>query len=341
MGTVALAGAALITLGSVLWYLLYVRRRVDREGVATAAVRQRLTESALADTAAASAAAGATDETADEPAADVLVALPERTDETTERALVGLAADVVRPTGRRVLAVRFEEVPDQTPLAGSTAQSPADRSFEARMAQLGAELGVEVVADEVVSHDTKHAIVNAAAGRGVGAILAAHEPLRLRSRLVGDPVDWVVRHAPCDVLLVDRATELDAHPERVAVAGDGGPYAPLAVSIAERVAAANDGSLSLWYPEDDTGERTLAVADYRADLAATLSVPVHTEPVRTDGGRPGRPDLLVRPGPGPRLRDALVGPPALPTPDCPAVTVYPHASRRGPLARRLLERLVF
>jgi len=331
MGTVALVGAVLIVAGSVAWYALYVRPRVRREGVATDAIRRRVGREAITDVESTMAA----------DTRELLVALTKGGHPDRERALVALAADLVREDGGRVVAVRFDEIPDQAPLTGdATAQSPADRSFEARMAGLSDDLGVEIEADEIVSHDTKHAVVNFAARRGASAIVAEHEPLRLRSRLLGDPIDWVVRHAPCDVLLVDNLGY--DRPERVVLSGDAGPYPPLAVDVAGAVAAANGGSVSLWYPADRTERHRQTMADYRSELSELLSVPVSAEPVRADGGQPSRPDLLVRRGADDRLRSALLDDrPAFPTPGCTTVTVYPHESRRPALARRLLERLTF
>ena len=333
MGTVPLLGAVAIIVGSAVWYLLYVRPRVSRDGAAADAIRRQVGRDVLSEVDA--APADGTDET--------LVALTKEVDESRERALIELAADTVRQDSGRVVVVRFEEIPDQAPLtADATVQSARDRSFEARIEALADDCGVDIEADEIVSHDTKHAIVNFAEGRGVDTILAEHEPLRLRSRVVGDPIDWMVRHAPCDVLLVDNLG-YDA-PQQVVLSGDGGPYAPLAVSVGEAVAAANDGTVSLWYPVDgartDQYEKTMA--EYEADLADLLSVPVVAEPLRTDGGDHDRPELLVRRGPDHRLRTALFDDrPTLPSPGCTTVTVYPHESRRPPLGRRLLERLVF
>ncbi|WP_253736371.1 universal stress protein [Halohasta salina] len=332
MGTVALIGAVAITVGSVIWYLLYVRPRVSREGAASDAIRRQVGEEALSDVA---APVDGTDE--------ILVALTKDVDEARERALIELAADTVRQDNGRVVVVRFEEIPDQAPLTeAATIQSATDRSFETRVEALADDCGVDIEADEIVSHDTKHAIVNLADDRGVDTIVAEHEPLRLRSRIVGDPIDWVVRHAPCDVLLVDNLG-YDA-PRRVVLSGDGGPYVPLAVSVGEAVAAANDGAISLWYPTD--GERTdqyeQTMAEYEAELGELLSVAVAAEPLRTDGGDHALPELLVRRGPDHRLRTALFDDrPTLPSPGCTTVTVYPHESRRPPLFRRLLERIVF
>jgi amino acid transporter len=329
MGLVAIAGAASITAASVLWYVAYVRPRVDREGAATDAIRREVGRRSLDEVESERAA----------PPCEVLVAFTKRVDESRERALVSLAADLVRPEDGRVLAVRFEEVPDQVPLTDEAAvQSPADRSFERRMDALATDLGVDVDADEVVSHDTKHAVVNAAGHRGVDMLVAEHEPLRLRSRLVGDPVDWVVRHAPCDVLLVDNRGYED--PQTVSLMGDGSTFAPVTVNAAEAIARAHGGDVSLWFPEGSvTDQQRQTLDDYAAELSELLSVPVRTEWLKTDGGRPARPDLLIRRGSDDRLYDALLED-RVPNPGCTTVTVYPHSRQRS-FARRLLERLSF
>jgi amino acid transporter/nucleotide-binding universal stress UspA family protein len=333
MGTVALVGAAVITVGSVGWYLFYVRPRVSREGAATDAVRRRVGRDVLAET-----------ETGiEDPSREVLVALTKNLEESRERSLVAIAADLVRSDDGRVVVVRFEEVPDQAPLTDDvTVQSSDDISFETRMKELSAELGVDVEADEIVSHDTKHAVVNFAENRGVDTVVAEHEPLRLRSRLFGDPIDWVVRHAPCDVLLVDNLG-YDA-PERIALSGDGGPYLPLAVNVTEALAAANGSGVSLWYPADrkDSHQYERTIEDYQSELSQMLSAPVRTESIRTDGGRPSTPDLVVRRGTDERLRNALLDErPVIPTPGCTTITVYPRRSGRPRFSRRLLERLTF
>jgi nucleotide-binding universal stress UspA family protein len=334
MGTVAIAGAVVITIGSVVWYLGYVRPRVRRDGVATDAIRRQVGRNALTEI----------ECDANENPHTVLVALTKPLGDERERSLVALAADVVRPHDGRVVVVRFEEIPDQAPLTESaTAQSPADISFEARIEALAAEFDVAVEADEVVSHDTKHAVVNFAEHNGIDAIVAEHEPLRLRSRLLGDPVDWVVRHAPCEVLLVDNVGY--EAPERIVLSGDGTPYDARAVSVAEALATANDGHLSLWYPDGNDGEKRKyrrTMADYQSELSGLLDVPVSAESVRTDGGQSTVPDLLVRAGADPRLRAVLLADrPFYPTPGCTTVTVYPDATQRPSTVRRLLERVLF
>ena len=333
MGTVALVGAVVIVAGSILWYALYVRPRVSREGAATDAVRRRVGRDALTDT----------ESARDDSPREVLVALTKNVDANRERSLVAAGADLVREDDGRVVVVRFDEVPDQAPLTEEmTTQTAQDVSYESRIEALSAELDVDIEADEIVSHDTKHAVVNFAKHRGVDTIIAEHEPLRLRSRLFADPVDWVVRHAPCDVLIVDNLGY--DQPSHVVLSGDGGPYTPLAVNVAEAIAATNDGDISLWYPsgQDETDEYEQTMTDYQSEISELLSVPVYAEPIRTDGGQPSRPDIVIRRGTDDRLRAILFDDhPVLPQPGCTTITVYPHKSRRTRLSRRLLERLTF
>jgi len=333
MGPIAYGGSIVIVLASGLWYAFYVRPRVNREGAATDAIRRQVGRDALTDVEA----------EIDEDTHEVLVALTKAGDEERERALVSLAGDLVRQDGGRVVAVRFQEIPDQAPLTeAATVQSSSDLSFETRMAALSADLEVDIEADEIVSHDTKHAIVNFADHREMDTIVAEHEPLRLRSRLLGDPIDWVVRHAPCDVLLVDNLGY--DRPERVVLSGESGPYAPLAVNVGEAVAAANEGELALWYPNTAgrTDQQLQTIDDYQSELSELLTVPVSAESLRADGGAQPRPDLLVRRGPDDRLRNVVFDDrPTYPSPGCTTITVYPHSSRQPPFRRRLLERLTF
>ena len=152
--------------------------------------------------------------------------------------------------------------------------------------------------------------------------------------------DWVVRHAHCDVLLVDNLGYDE--PENVVLAGEGAPYPPLAVKVAGDIAEANRGSVSLWHPGNGTDEHRRTIDDYQTELSSMLSVPVRSEAFRTDGGAPPQPDLLVRRGADHRIRNAVLDDgPTVPNPGCTTITAYPHESRRPGLGRRLLERLTF
>ncbi len=338
MGRIAIGGAAVITVASVVWYVAYARPRVDREGAATDVVRRQVGRNVLDDTASAITEPPATER---DGTYEVLVAFTRKADLEREQSLLRLAADLARPNDGRVVVVWFEEVPDQTPLdEAAEVQSPADVQFEEQTDSLAAQLDVDVDVAEIVSHDSKHAIVNFARHRGVDAIVTEHERLRLRSRLLGDPIDWVVRHAPCDVLLVDNKGY--ASPGSVELFADGGPYNPDAVAVTDAIAAENDGTVVLRYPSDGetTDQRRRTIDAYQDEVADLISGPVDTESV--GGAGPAEsPDVRVRRGADHRLRGGLFDRTQVPTGDHTEITVYAHESRQPSFLRRLFERVFF
>ncbi|WP_415378961.1 amino acid permease [Halosimplex sp. TS25] len=332
MGRIAIAGAVVITIGSAVWYFAYARPRIEREGAATDVVRRRVGDDVLTETE--DAISGETYE--------VLVALTSEVSREREAALLQMAADLVRPHDGRVVVVWFEEVPDQAPLETATeVQSPAEVQFEEQTDDLAVDLDVDVDVGEIVSHDTKHAIVNFAEHRRVDTILAEHERLRLRSRLVGDPIDWVVRHAPCDVLLVDNKGY--DRPKHVELVGDGGPFNPDQVAVAEAIASQNDSEVSIGFPETGEGpeQRERTIEEYREQLGELLSVPIRdAESTASDGGS-SSPDIRIRRGADHRLRGALFDRSSAEPAVCTEISVHPHESSQPGFLRRLLERVVF
>jgi amino acid transporter len=333
MGAVPLFGALVITVGSVGWYLYYGRPRIRREGAATDVIRSRLGKDVLTETE--DVIEGAGDETP-----EVLVALTRETEMEREHALMSMAADLVRDRHGRVVVVRFDEVPDQAPLDhAAEVQSPADVRFEEQTSALADEFDVAVEYGEIVSHDTKHAIVNYADHREVDAVVAEHERLRLRSRLLGDPIDWVVRHAHCDVLLVENRGYDD--PQHVVLEGDGGPFDPATVAVADTIAGETGGHVTLQFPmpEGQPENRRETIRAYQRELAGMLSAPVRSEELRPDGGSVEA-DLLIRTGVQSRISGgrSRYSPTAA---DCTEVTVYPRASRQPGFFRRVAERLAF
>ncbi len=211
MGTIPLAGSVLIVGGGVVWYLVYVRDRVDREGVAAGLVRDRVRERIAAPT-----------ETPDgDSEYGVLVAITEGTTEDTERRLVETAAGLARSEDVGITVVQFDRVPDQTPLDYAAADvTPADKHFEERTQRIAGAVDVPVAYGEVVSHDHRHSVVNFARNHGVAALVMERDPPGLRSFGVGNDVDWIRRHVPCSVILVDAS---EAAPDATPTVGPGEP----------------------------------------------------------------------------------------------------------------------
>ena len=340
MGRIALLGALVITVGSVAWYWLYGRPRSDREGVAVDTIR-RETGRGIVDR---------TRESLDEEAYDVLVALTEGTTEERERRLVRIAADMARKQGGRVTVVQFDEVPDQIPLDyASEVQSPADLQFEEQTSDLTEAFDVPIEYGEIVSHDTKHAIVNFADHESADAILMERKPGRLQHLIVGNPVEWILRHSPCDVVLVEDR-DFDTVSE-ITVLTDRTPYDPSKVRIADALASELGASVRLVYAVESsaTSDFKETIDDYHAELVDICSAPVTTEIVETDGSlaelisvartaeflvmsRNHRMKYIVRTSLVDRVLDAV---------DVPALGVHTHESDRPGLFGRLVERLFF
>ncbi|ELY66544.1 universal stress protein [Natrinema versiforme] len=341
MGTVALAGAAVITAGSIGWYWVYARPRIDRAGIAVDTVRRTTGRSAV----------DRTEDALESNTANVLVALTEGTGEARERQLIRIAADVARERGGGVTVIQFDEVPDQVSLGyASETQSPADLEFEEQTGELCEEFDVPITYGEIVSHDTKHAIVNFAAHEGVDALLMERQPGGLRHQFIGSPIEWVLHRAPCDVVLVEDR-DFDAVGE-VTVLTDRSPFDPSKVRIADALATELDATVRLVYAIESSASTDLrrTIEDYQDELVDLCSAPVTTEIVETDGSVEGlitvaqTAEFLVIGRDGGRLQTVLGNDLAdrlIDATESPALGVHAHDTHRPGLLGRIVERFVF
>jgi nucleotide-binding universal stress UspA family protein len=342
MGLVPLVGAiALIVLGLV-WYVLFARSRIDREGAAADVVRRSLGRDVVSRTQA---------ELDTTSGYKVLVAIPADAGPARERRLLVAATAAASGHNGSVYVVQFEEVPDQVPLDhASSVRLDIDEDFEAQTADLASEFDVEILAAEVVSHDAKHAIVNHAKRENSDLLLLERDSSLLGSSLPASELDWVVRHAPCDVLLLDGEGE-EAITD-VAVLATRGTYDPQKVSLADDVAAASGGTVHLLYDAADssTPGRRQTIEDYLDELASSCRSPVVTTVAGGDASGESidaildRMDLVVV---GPQQQPwhrRLLGwsdePPAGHR-DALVIEMHVRTDERPGLVRRLAERAFF
>lgn len=340
MGAVALIGAIIITVGSIGWYWFYAQPQTDREGVAVDTIRRETGQSVV----------NRTEASLDSGVYDVLVALTEGTIEERERRLVRIAADMAQKHDGGVTVVQFDEVPDQVPLDhASEIQSPADLQFEVQTDQVSEEFEIPIQYGEIVSHDTRHAIVNFAEHEGADAILMERHPGRLRHRFLGSPVEWILRHAPCDVVLVEDR-EFDTVSE-ITVLTDRSPYDPSKVRIADALASELGVTVRLVYAVESsaTTDFKQTIEDYHSELVELCSAPVTTEIVETDGSlrelislAQTAEFLIVSRNHKLRyeFRSSLIDR-VIDAVECPALGVHTHESERPGILGRLIERLFF
>jgi nucleotide-binding universal stress UspA family protein len=119
--------------------------------------------------------------------------------------MVATAIALAKEHGAEIEAITIVRVPRQFELEGPLPSDVADRVSasldEARL--LGEDHGVEVRTDVVRARSIGHAIVDEAKARQADLIVVGSSPRwRRQSRFFSPTVDFVLRHAPCEVLVV-------------------------------------------------------------------------------------------------------------------------------------------
>ncbi len=119
--------------------------------------------------------------------------------------MVATAIAIAKERGAEVLAFTVVRVPRRFPLEGELPADVADRVErtlqEARA--LGEDHGVEVRADVVRARSIGHAIIEEAESRNADLIVLGSAPRwRRQARFFSPTVDFVLRRAPCEVLVV-------------------------------------------------------------------------------------------------------------------------------------------
>ena len=119
--------------------------------------------------------------------------------------MVATAIALAKKDPADVLAMTVVRVPRRFPLEGDLPPDVAAR-VEASLGEaraLGEDHGVEVMTDVVRARSIGHAIVEEATAREADLIvLGSSARWRRQSRFFSPTVDFVLRHAPCEVLVV-------------------------------------------------------------------------------------------------------------------------------------------
>ena len=119
--------------------------------------------------------------------------------------MVATAIALAKEHPTEIEAITVVRVPRRFELAGELPPEVAARVEEsleeARL--LGEDHGVEVRTDVVRARSIGHAIVHEAGARNADLVLVGSSPRwRRQSRFFSPTVDFVLRHAPCEVVVV-------------------------------------------------------------------------------------------------------------------------------------------
>ncbi|ELY95094.1 amino acid permease-associated protein [Natrialba hulunbeirensis JCM 10989] len=344
MDLLPIAGSIGIVIFGYVWYKWYGESRVEREGVAKGLARRQAGRQFVRDT---------EEQLADDDQYEILI--PIRRDVTREQedALIQLAAPIVRRQGGRIRVVRFDEVPDQVPLDTAAEElTSEDAEFEERTDDLVRYLGIPVEVGEIVSHDTRHAVVNFAERTGADLVLARQKPASRLDTLFGRDTDWIMEHAPCDVVFVQHEQPIDL--DEIAIVTDRSPFNdPLKVELADAMADVLDARVRFVFTvsEDAPEELEETIEEYHAELDELCTVPVESSILRTNETiddlteelesaqlvmlstmtHRRLPDLLIEQR-SDRIAASIEG---------PVLLVHSKKTRRGSFLRPILDRVLF
>jgi len=353
IGALPFAGAAVITVVSALYYYLYARDRVDREGAARAGVRESAADLAVERT-------RELFESSERYKA--LVSLSRTTTAAAKRDMVRMASDLSRLRSESLSVVRFVEVPhrvfaDDTPTAREA--DPSEwfiddgeglSSPEEIRRTLLPDTEMDISYLEVESESTKKAIVEYASLEDFDLLFLERRREFLSSSLFGDDTAWVLKNAPCDVALVeDRGFD---GADRIAVVTQRGRYDPLKLLLADAIAEEEDATLTLMQAvgEDAPETQLQTIEEYQSELASLCTVPVDTRIIQNDNEVAGLArfsadfDLLVT-GTGRRgITGTLMGSPEdalVDSVDCTALMVQTREDRRRGVVEKIVMDYIF
>ena len=232
MGPLAWAGAGGIVGGGLVWYALYARRRVSRQGAVARLVGARKRLSRRVSMAKRSG---------------VVVPVFERTDDLDE--LLPLASTVCDRAGR-LLVLRVEEVPDQLALGDAEEADPRTAQIADAVEALERRHGLSLDFEAVVTHHADHVLYERAEEEANWVVM--EWPARSRWRwFVTDPLAWFIHHPPCNLLLFREGPRGPGEGiERfrdVLVLAEPGPHDTLVVWVADRLARRVGARLTLVY----------------------------------------------------------------------------------------------
>ncbi len=170
--------------------------------------------------------------------------LPARAPEKI-RLLLPLAADIARHHGGQVVIVSIVVVPEGQPLSEGMLETRRVRAAHDAIAELGA-IQAPVRTVITVAHDLTEGIRTAAQEQRANLILLGWQAEQSSSeRLFGPPIDSLLRHPPCDVMVVRLMG--DGQWRRILLPVRGGPHTPLACEVALALAERHEAGISVLY----------------------------------------------------------------------------------------------
>lgn len=362
LGLTYAIGAGAIILLATVWYFVYARGHMDTDSAVQQGIREDIAESAVEQT-------RALFERKDQY--KVLVAITDRTSEGARDGMLRIASDLGRIRETLINVVDFRQKPSTILGGGSETTTdrpdwlpdnpddapswfPTDGKDQYRTSggvvdedrQIGQP---EIQYRRVDSDDTKQAIVDFANYEDMDFLLLERKGEESLRGFLGGDIDWILRNAPCNVLLVEDRGFEDIN--EIAVVTTRGGYDPVKLLVADAIAEETGAQLNLIQTIDEDASETKrqTINQYHNDLISVLTVTAKSTVLETNDALAGisrfaaDSDLLVtgieRTGasgsvfgrPGEQLVERV---------DCTAIMVQPEEGRYSGLKGKLFDRLL-
>ncbi len=261
MGSTAVIAVVAATVGGTLWYFLFARARSERGSVIS---------HLWADRAKVETEQFEAEEAAPAERRPGRVLTPVFDNQPTPIRLVHLAAAFV-DEGSVLEVMRVEEVPDQTALGAMLGSDSDLEALEAEAREAAGDLHVELSFHDLLTHNAKQALFHRAEATRADWIVAPWPEPRNLAAWVRHPLAWWADAPPCDhAQFLDRGRD---PLRRILLLVQPGPYDTLLVHVADRLARATDGEITLF----SAATPPEAYRAYHEELARLCEVPVHSE----------------------------------------------------------------
>jgi amino acid transporter len=159
--------------------------------------------------------------------------------------LLAFAAPIARASRRRIVAMTVVEVPRQLPIHEGLRFKHHKEPLLKQAQEYASKHGIDLETDLVVAHHAQSGILSAAERHRADLLLMGWKGYTdTRDRIFGEVTDQVIRHAPCDLLVL----KTEASSFRTCLFPTaGGPHARLAAEFLNVLAKAFDMAISAAY----------------------------------------------------------------------------------------------
>ena len=199
--------------------------------------------------------------------------------------LFDFACPIARAYDRRVVAITVVVVPRQLPIHEGLRLTHHREPLLRQAREYGEAHGIEIETDLIIAHHAHHGILEAANRHRADMLLMGWKGYTNRGeRILGEVADQVIRHAPCDLMVLKIAG--DGAFKRCLVPTAGGPHARLAAELLNVLGAAFDMEVTAGYvvpPSATMSDREEAQRWIEKTLThVDQTLPVNTELIEAE-----------------------------------------------------------